>query len=159
MYYLALIKLLYYIEREALIRWGRLITCDYLVSMPNGCALSETINLITEERPPEMNQYWSAYISAPKDWQVSLLTEPERDELSPKIIELANEIYEKYRKVDRWTLAKGTHKLPEYHDPHGSALPIEYREILIGAGKSEEEAEEIIKELHGLAIVDEYFSR
>lgn len=101
-----------------------------------------------------MNVYWKTYISNPEMWQVSLQREPEYDELSTNEIALVEQIFKKYKDVDRWTLAKSTHDLPEYHDPKGSAVPIDYRDILVGAGKTPKEVEEVLEEIEGLAFVE-----
>lgn len=157
MSYLKLIKLMYLVDREALIRWGRPLTFDWLVSMPHGCALSETLNLITEERPPDVNKYWKTHISQPANYEVSLLSEPKYDELSDKEKELIKEIYGKYGRYTRWQLRELTHQLPEYHDPHGSSIAIDYKDILASSGKTPKEIEEIIEEIEGLAFMDNIF--
>ena len=45
MSYLKLIKLMYLIDREALLRWGRPVTTDCYVSMDKGPILSRTLIL------------------------------------------------------------------------------------------------------------------
>lgn len=49
MSYLKLIKLLYLLDREALLRWGRPVTTDRYVSMDNGPVVSRIYDLIREE--------------------------------------------------------------------------------------------------------------
>lgn len=52
MSYLKLIKLLYLLDREALLRWGRPVTTDRYVSMDNGPVVSRVYDLIREEPAP-----------------------------------------------------------------------------------------------------------
>jgi uncharacterized phage-associated protein len=158
MSYLKLMKLLYFIERESLIRWGRPFTFDNPVSMDQGTVLSNTLNLIKEETPPDQHTYWKTFISSPSAHEISLLAEPERDELSNKDIELINEIYSQYGRFDRWKLRDISHSLPEWKNPHGTSLPIDYADILKSAHKPEEQIVKILDEIQGLAFMDNYFS-
>src|SRR5215813_7148812 len=92
MSYLKLIKLLYLLDREALLRWGRPVTTDQYVSMDNGPVVSRIYNLIREEPAPGTDPFWRHYISAPRGWEVELLAEPEAAELSRAEEELIGEI-------------------------------------------------------------------
>src|SRR5437868_161662 len=83
MSYLKLIKLLYLLDREALLRWGRPVTTDRYVSMDNGPVVSRIYNLIREQSAPGTDPIWRSYISAPLEWEVSLLSSPDPEELSP----------------------------------------------------------------------------
>lgn len=73
MSYMKLIKLLYLLDREALLRWGRTVTTDRHVSMPQGPVVSQICDLIREERPPGLESFWRAHISEPRNWEVELL--------------------------------------------------------------------------------------
>jgi len=82
MSYLKLIKLLYIIDREALLRWGRPLTGDRYVSMDHGPVLSQTLNLITEEpRPDEHNDLAETHLPA-GELRVRLKNPAASDELS-----------------------------------------------------------------------------
>jgi len=152
-------KLLYLVERESVIRWGRPFTFDRPISMDQGTVLSSTLNLIKEDTPANEHTYWKTHISPPcGDHEIALLKEPEYDELSPKDCELIEEIFAKFGRLDRWALRNLTHTLPEWHDPHGSSLEIDYREILMSAKKSPDEIGQILSEIEGIALVDKLFS-
>jgi hypothetical protein len=43
------------------------------------------------------------------------------------------------------------HKLPEWHNPQGSAVRIQIREILEAQGEDEEEIRAVVKELRTIA--------
>jgi hypothetical protein len=152
MYYLKLIKLMYIIDREGLLRWGRSMTNDRYFSLDNGCILSRTKNLITEESLG--SSYWKRFISAPDRWQVELLAEPETDELSKAEQTLIAEQYRKFQEMfghlgveDRWALAKYTHDFPEWKKPDGSSLPNEYEEVLNGENVPPEKVRETLQSL------------
>jgi uncharacterized phage-associated protein len=153
MSHLKLMKLLYLAEREALIRWGRPIVFDSCVSMDHGPVLSCTLNLLNGySQTPGM---WERTISTISDNEVYLLNDPGTNCLSQAEEELIQELFQKYGKMDRWGVRDKTHDLPEWEDPHGSSIPIDYKDILRGAGKTPTEIETIIDEIENIALMDE----
>ncbi len=158
MHYIKLIKLLYLTDREALLRWGVLVTTDRHVSMDNGPVTSKILSLITDDRPKPI---WSEYISAPLgDYEVRLLKEAPTSRLSRAEEKLMAEIFEKFGYRNRWDLIDNVmHKLPEWKDPNGSSTPISVRDILVAAGEREEEIRAIIKELCSVADAEENLAR
>ena len=154
MSYLKLIKMLYFLDREALLRWGRPVTTDRYVSMGNGPVVSRIYDLIREEPAPGTESIWRSYISAPQGWEVALLAEPEPSELSRAEEALIDEIYATYGKMTRWDLVRVSHELPEWQDPNGSAIPIQYRDILRAGNKTENEVAAVEAELESLAATE-----
>ncbi|MBZ5626471.1 MAG: SocA family protein, partial [Acidobacteriia bacterium] len=154
MSYLKLIKLLYLLDRETLLRWGRPVTTDRYVSMDNGPVVSRIYDLIREERAPGTDPIWRHYISAPQEWEVALLADLETDELSRAEEALIDEIYAAYGKMTRWDLVRVSHDLPEWQDPNGSAIPIQYRDILRAGNKTETEVAAVEAELESLAATE-----
>lgn len=154
MSYLKLIKLLYLLDREALLSWGRPVTTDRYVSMDNGLVVSRIYDLIREEPAPGTDAIWRRYISAPQGWEVELRAEPETDELSPAEESLIEQVFNKYGRMGRWELVRLSHELPEWQDPNGSAIPVEYRDILRAANKTESEIAAIEAELESLAAME-----
>ncbi len=154
MSYLKLIKLLYLLDREALLRWGRPVTTDRYVSMDNGPVVSRIFDLIREEPAPGTDPVWRHFISAPSNYEVSLTAEPEIDELSPAEESLIEEIFAKYGRLSRWDLVNLSHDLAEWQDPKGSAIPIEYRDILRAGKKTESEIAAVESELEALAAAE-----
>jgi len=154
MSYLKLIKLLYLADREALLRWGRPITTDRFVSMERGPVLSRLLDLVSDGDDPGAPCIWVKHISAPADYEVELKSDPGRDELSDAEVELLDEIFNQYGRKNRWELVELTHKLPEWKDPQGSAIPITFRDILKAGGKTELEIAAIEDELEGLAVAE-----
>lgn len=143
--YLKLIKLLYLADRQALVELGRPISCDLFVSMPHGPVLSRTYDLILGE--PEQDSYWRRYISAPENYQIRLLTDAPNDQLSPAQEQILDEVFCRFGRMSKWELRDYTHGLPEYHDPDGSSVPIDLREILLAQGVSADEARAILDDL------------
>jgi uncharacterized phage-associated protein len=154
MSYLKLIKLLYIVDREALIRWGRPVTTDRYASMDQGPVVSHIYNLITGEMPPGIRTYWQECISPRPNHEVELVNDPGDDELSKAEEDLIDEVFAEHGQKSRWVLVNYTHDLPEWQDPNGSSIPISHRDILRAAHKTDAEIEAVESELESLAAVE-----
>jgi uncharacterized phage-associated protein len=154
MSYMKLIKLLYLADREALLRWGRPISTDRYVSMDRGPVLSRVLDLASDGDDPESPSIWAASISEPSNHDVQLKCDAGNDELSDAEVALLDEIFRQHGHMSRWQLVRFTHKLPEWKDPQGSAIPINYRDILKAGGKSDLEIAAIEDELAELTEAD-----
>lgn len=154
--YLKLLKLLYILDRNALLCWGRSVTFDSYVSMDRGPVLSKTYDLITEDVEPEKDSYWRKYISEPNHFSVELVGKCPEDNLSEAEIELIKRVFDDFGGIDKFALADYTHSFEEWENPHGSAIPISYSDILKAGGKSEEEINAIMSELESLNYMDRY---
>jgi uncharacterized phage-associated protein len=159
--YMSLLKLLYLSDRKALLDSGRTITFDQMVSMDFGPVLSKTLNLIIGE-----NKYytsdgsWSNIISPPLgDFEIELRNTPNDDKLSEYEEEILSNIYENYGHIDKWTLSKLTHDLPEWVDPKGTSIPIRYPDILKYENRSDIDIQHIKNELEVLNFVSEHFTK
>jgi uncharacterized phage-associated protein len=159
MSYLKLVKLLYLVDREALLRWGRPVTTDRHVSMPKGPVVSQIYELIVGGSPPGIQTYWHDYISAPENFEVSLCRDPGDDELSPAEESLLSEVFAEHGGKNRWELVRFTHDLPEWQDPNGSSIPISYSDILRAANRSEAEIAFVESEIESLAVVQALVGR
>jgi hypothetical protein len=138
MHYMKLIKLMYLVDRAALIKWGQPLTYDSYVSMPHGPVLSATLDLINEG--PMLGRDdspWHQLIERATDpYSVRLKARPASDKLSEDEQELIGEVFEKYGHMNRYKLRNLLHEvLPEWQDPKGSALPITHDDILQAARK------------------------
>ena len=156
MKYLALLKLLYLADREALKEIETPITGDRYVSMKNGPVLSRVKDLITEEEA--VRPYWEQYITAPTSYAVSLSQDPGTDELCEAEEEILDRIYEEYGRMDAFKLADLTHVIcDEWQDPKDSgvgAIPIQVEQILTAVGKSESDIQRIQTEVEERAVLD-----
>jgi hypothetical protein len=150
--YMVLIKLLYLLDRTALLSWARPVTYDEYYSMKMGPVLSEVHDLMTEMMP---DTYWSEYISAPSNWNVELRKAPGLDALSEAEDELIQEVFAGYGKYrdDPFALVKLLHEtLPEWTEVTKGRVPLPHRDILKKAGnRSDAEATSIENELLSLA--------
>lgn len=141
MSYMVLIKLMYLADRQMLLDHGRPITGDRLFSMKNGPVLSTVLDFITHGPAREPGSAWFTLIDAPKGYDVSLKSTPApTDELSRYELQLLEQTYKQYGRMNRWDLVDLLHKvLPEWKDPGGSASRIEYVDILRAEDRSEED--------------------
>lgn len=154
MNYMKLIKLLYLADREALARWERPLTGDSYFSMKKGPILSSVLDIINNGKSICENSYWYKYISEPADYEISLEKEPQSDELSKRELELINEIYDKYKDVNKWDMVDICHKiLPEWEHPGESSIPIRIEDILKAVNKTEREIEIIEEEISNLEYI------
>jgi uncharacterized phage-associated protein len=154
MSYVKLIKLLYLADREALIRWGRPVTTDRYISLDIGPVVSRIYDLIRSEPPPNSAWIWRKFISDPENYEVRLLGDPGSSELSPLEQELIDEVFAQHGRQSRWSVVDYTRGLPEWTYPDGSALPIEYRDILRAADKTEAEICAAEETLESAALVE-----
>ncbi|WP_254845782.1 Panacea domain-containing protein [Edwardsiella tarda] len=153
MAYVKLMKLLYLADREYMITYGDSMTGDRAVSMDNGPVLSKTYDLLksgsSEEESP-----WDDWIAGETNFEVSLkkavhgLDDDAFDELSKANKRILDNIFDRYGKYKRFELCELTHRIcAEWQDPHGSSVPINPKDIFIAGGRSESEAEELIKHM------------
>ncbi len=154
MSYVKLVKLLYLADREALIRWGRPITTDRFVSLDIGPVVGRIYELVRDEPAPNSARIWRRFISDPDHYEVHLLADPGWGELGAGELSLIEEIFEQHGRHGRWSIVDHTRSLPEWTYPDGSALPIEYRDILKAAHKTEVEIFRIEEALQFAALAE-----
>ncbi|MGH7517488.1 MAG: Panacea domain-containing protein [Gemmatimonadales bacterium] len=144
MRHIKLIKLMYFADREALLRLGHFITYDRLVSMDNGPVLSRVLDLIKGNIP---GPYWTRHISRWLPWWVHLVSDPSTDQLSVAEEKILREVFQRYGHLRWGRIVDVCHELPEWRHPHGSSITIEPREVLIGQNVSAEAADEIVADM------------
>jgi uncharacterized phage-associated protein len=145
MKYLGLLKMLYIADRIALERMEQPITGDSAVSMKYGPVLSGVYDLIKGQNINDALPLWSHYISGrDKDFNVSLIQEPENDYLCELAQEIIAEVYKQFGHLDPFDVAEWTHKLPEWKKPpENSYIPIVVDDVLRYLNKTDEDIEEI----------------
>lgn len=156
MKYIKLLKLLYLADRKSLLERGRPITTDRYVSMDDGPVLSITYNLIQGDYR-ETEHVWSNTILPAPEFDVQL-KDPDAElqfgQLSRAEVEILKSVFDQYGHWNRWKLIdKVMHKLPEWHNPNGSMIPIEVRDILQTSSLSLSERMAIEEELENLTVV------
>lgn len=161
MNYMKLLKLMYFIEREAIFRWNRPITCDRIYSMENGMVLSHTYNLINEGVPPGTDSCWLEHIKK-SAYEVNLQKDITDNKLSTMEIGLVSEIYKKYGAFDQWDLRDKHHLLPEWNseaETQKTSIKAEYQDILKALGKTDSEIVTILAELEHLEFTQVLFGK
>ena len=112
------------------------------------------LDLATDEDLPGHTSVWANHIAEPEHYSVRLRKDPGEDELSTAEVQLLDEVFQLHGTKSRWELVDFTHKLPEWKNPQGSAIPIQYRDILKAGGKTEIEIAAIEDELEGIALME-----
>jgi hypothetical protein len=153
MSHLALVKLLYIVDREALARWGRPVTGGEYYSMPYGTAISPVVDLMHRVEGLDEPTFWTEHLIKMGN-EMRLAKSAGDDELSPAELDLVDEIFDQWGHLDKWELCNRTHDFGEWTDPHGSSIPIGIDEVLHHVGKTGEEIAAIIDELRELQKVD-----
>jgi Antitoxin SocA-like, Panacea domain len=150
--YMVLIKFLYLLDRTALLKWGSPITGDSYLSMRWGPLLSHTHDLITDDLPEDEAQasFWKKHIEQ-RGYDVALVLDPGKDELSKADEELISMVFDvyfaKYKELnyDRFRFCDYLHTiLPEYRTAErGQSFPLDYHDILVAGKKQPEEIKEV----------------
>lgn len=138
MNYMALIKLLYLVDREALLRWGRSITGDRIVAMKHGPVLSRVFDLVSQKKQDHPKSLWHNFIPrpAPYVFTVRFSGVPETAALSEAEVALIDEVFAQYRGKSESDLVELTHQLPEWRAPGKTSVPIPFEKILAVGKKS-----------------------
>lgn len=146
--YLALMKLLYLVDREALIRFGKPITGDRVVAMKHGPVLSRVYDLVSQKKQELPQSQWHKFIPRPNAfvYTVKFSGVPEFSELSQAELALIDAVFSRFSGWEEWELVDFTHQLPEWHDPKGTSVPISFEDILKAAEVPEETIEAIADE-------------
>jgi uncharacterized phage-associated protein len=157
MNYMALIKLLYLIDRESLLRFGRPVTGDAVVAMKQGPVLSAIFDRVSQKKQHLPNSAWHNFIPRPAPYVYTVRFSGASDvsALSEAEVALIDQIYAKYRDLSGDDLVELTHKLPEWSDPGRTSKPISFEAILRAGKKREDEVKAIRRE----AAADDFMDR
>jgi uncharacterized phage-associated protein len=147
---LELLKLLYLIDREALLRWRRPVTGDRFVAMKHGPVLSMVYDLT--KSPTAGTGYWQQCIQK-NDQRLTLKKSVPDDEVSDREAELIVEVANKFEGIGKWTLRDFTHTLGEWKDPGDTSRPIYVEQILLAGGCTWDDIRDVddsVSDLNGL---------
>lgn len=148
-----LMKLMYLAERESLRVHGEPITGDRLVSMDHGPVLSTTLNHMngSVQRPKGFWERWIADRAdndvALRDWGMIRTPEDDLLGLSDSDLAILGQVWEEFGHFERWALVDYTHTLPEWKNPYGSSIPIDYEGLLELLGLSRDAAEALCERI------------
>ncbi len=147
--YTKLIKLLYLLDRTALIRWGFPLTWDKLVSMPHGPVVSSIYDLIAMQPDPAQPRLWHKHIFR-DGYNVRLDNDPGDGELNEDELALISEIWNEHKSRNYGEMIDFCHdprNVPEWKDPQGSSADIWPETILKNAGWDAEDIQSNAAEL------------
>lgn len=155
--YMALIKLLYKSDREALRRWGLPITTDSYASMSYGPVTSGIYDRIKTSAVANAHPtFWSAHIYRAEKYGVFLQADPGDSELSKSEEDLIREIFSADGAKTSFDLADECHRnFAEWKDPGESSLPLDISDIIGALGLSEEEVAQIESLIDGQRAASE----
>jgi uncharacterized phage-associated protein len=159
-----LIKLMYLADRESLGRFGEPITFDYMFSLDEGPILSRALNMINGTLSIASAAVWDKWMSGRDgDHNVTVRRRFERDDLdylSDVDLKVMETVWAQFGHMNQWELSDYTHQhCPEWHNPHGSRLPIDEAELLTYLGKSREDAVELKQGIENSRNLDRILAR
>jgi uncharacterized phage-associated protein len=154
MEYIKLLKLLYYADREMLLRWGIPMTYDRWYVMKCGPVLSATYDLIKENS----GDTWSKYIRS-QGYNVTLQADPGNDELSRAESKIIDETFRNHAHKEKWDLVRDTHDLPEWENLGAGADEITYRTVLEVEGIPLSEIDKIVEKIEAENEVDRILAK
>ena len=148
MNYLALMKLLYLVDRTALLRFGQPITGDKVVAMKHGPVLSRIYDRVSHKKQHLPQSYWHSFIPRPNAYvfTVKFSGVPDISALSEAEVAIIDDVFAQHRGKSEWDLVEFTHDLPEWHDPKDTSVPISYEDILKAGGAKKATIEAIADE-------------
>ena len=133
MNYMRLLKLLYIADREALKETGRPITGGPMMAMDRGPVLAEVYDLICGQH--ENLPAWDRFLKKDR-YTVELVKNPDVRKLSRFEIKKLQEIADRHRNDDEWSLSQFTRGFEEWkkNDPGKSCKSILLKDILKAVG-------------------------
>jgi uncharacterized phage-associated protein len=135
------IKLLYFADREAYVRWNEPITGDQAASMEYGPVLS-TIYDLTKGDSPFYHESWSRFLTdTEKETHLIFLKEdPGTSQLSKSELQILSGVYEQFKNYTWRQLRDFSHGLGEYDKTVGKgSRGISVESILKALKKSDDE--------------------
>lgn len=156
---LRLIKLLYFADRDCILKFGHPICGGKYVSMKHGPVLSDLYNIITNNLWTESQGFWEEHFanSGPRD--IELIREPKPQKLSRAQISALQGVFERLKDLSDWQIRDLGHELPEYEDPGKSSLPIPVKRILTVEGKSEQQIKDVAEDASALSCADKFLAK
>ena len=158
-----LIKLLYLSERECIGGHGVTICDDKLFSLPRGPVLSHTYDLLAGKTNAAQED-WLKWIDASDTFDIKIkdnktVIRKDLGRLSQLDHDIMQKIWDTFGSMTADQLSDYTHnpeKIPEWQNPHGSSLPIEYEDVFKAYGCNEREAKDYSDEIRFHQSFDDY---
>lgn len=154
MSHLALMKLLYIIDREALCRWERPVIGGRYCSMQFGTVISQVLTKMRSVDGIDEPTIWTRHLEKVGNEMRLVLPEHVAD-LSPAETSLVEEVFDKFGRIDKFDLCNLTHSFGEWEDVGKRSKIIRIERVLAEMGKSEEDIHRVAEEVGHLNQVDE----
>jgi uncharacterized phage-associated protein len=138
-------KIMYYVERQSLIKSGQPMFFDQLYSVPFGPIASAVNDGIDTAEYPTIDSPWTNYFSV-EGQKVKLRKEADYSVLSPFEEEIIKEAFHKFKGWSFTQLKEYFHHLPEYIETSSREI-INYDVILEAEGYSKKQIKETIEEI------------
>jgi hypothetical protein len=148
-------KLLYYVERQSLVKSGQPIFFDHLFSLPYGPIASAVMDGIESSEYPG-DTPWAKHFTL-RGKRVILIEDSDDSILSPFEEKLIEDAYDKFKGWKFQRLLSFFHSLPENKKTQ-SREEINYSEILQAAGFDPESIEKTLKEMSYLSYLENTFN-
>jgi hypothetical protein len=153
MNYMKLLKLMYLVEREALIKKGYLVTRDRPYSMKHGPVLSNTLDLL-KCNSAFNSEYWDLHIKK-NNYDSILVKIPANFELSIFEEKLIKVIFNEHESKSHFELRDWLHiNCPEWKETT-SSIPIDYTEIL-RLSYDEETTHKILNDIESTYFIESF---
>ncbi|MBQ2814342.1 MAG: SocA family protein [Akkermansia sp.] len=138
-----LIKLMYLLDRTAIVEEGYAVIGGKYVSMKLGPVVSPLLNDLNECN-------WPGFHLSERKYDVSIeQADYGSDLISEWLRELIQRVYSEFGSMNKWELSDYTHaNCPEWMDPGSSSAPIDIRQI---AGELADEVDAFACELTSLS--------
>jgi uncharacterized phage-associated protein len=150
--HLALMKLLYVVDREALRRWERPVVGGKYCSMKHGTIISEVLDLMRRIEGLDESSKWTEHLTKVGN-EMHLIDHCPASSLSPGELRLVDEVFERFGRVNKWDLRDLTHRFDEWEDVGQSSKPIRVETILEAVGKTDADISRVAKETSYLNAV------
>ena len=150
-----LIKLLYLSERECIGTYGETICDDQMFSLPLGPVLSHTYNLLAGKTKATQED-WLEWIDSANAFDIKIKdNKPVVRKNLGRLAQVDHDmscksVWNRFGSMTAQQLSDYTHdpeKIPEWQDPHGSSIPIEYEDVFKAYGCNEKEAKMYSEEI------------
>ncbi len=149
-----LMKLVYLADRESMRATGHPITYDSFACLENGPIPSSIYNLVKGDHVKAREGDWSEWVEAPLGVGVKLIKQVELtdlDELSQENLDVLEEVWGQFGRMNEKRIIDYTHDLPEYTDPgQGTSTPLSYEAVFRGLGVPDEQAQSLGQDISAL---------
>lgn len=134
------LKSLYLADKQALVGWGKTITGDKFRGLPMGPVLWTVYKLFKGTAGGELQQQWNRAFTERMNHSIHLRNPVAVDALSEREMEVLAEAQDTINRMLPWDVADFLHQTcPEWEDPQGGSLPISPEDVLLHAGRTEDE--------------------